>query len=127
MKMSSPASRLKILVVEDEPLLRMDVVDTLEDAGFAVLEAADADMALRVLETDGRPEVVLTDIHMPGSIDGLELARLVDKRWPDIAIVVMSGHWRVDDTELPPTGTFLAKPFGPTAVVDAIRATSARA
>ncbi|TFF17864.1 response regulator [Jiella endophytica] len=120
----SPASRLTILVVEDEPLLRMDVVDTLEDAGFTVLEAADADTALAMLEAGSGADLLLTDIHMPGSMDGLDLARRVEKRWPDMAIVVMSGHRHLED--LPPMSAFLAKPFGPATIVDTIRATAAR-
>ena len=61
-----------VLVVEDEFLIRMDVVDNLTDAGFEVLDAKNADEAIRLLESRNDIELVFTDVHMPGSIDGIE-------------------------------------------------------
>lgn len=74
----NPHPRALILVVEDETLVRMTLVDVLEDVGFKVIEAAHADEALRVLSTVSDIHAVVTDVEIPrGSIDGFELARRV--------------------------------------------------
>jgi two-component system, response regulator PdtaR len=111
-----------ILVVEDEPILRMNAVDMLEDAGFEVLEAATADEALRLLEVHG-PEVaaLFTDVHMPGSMDGLALAKAVHERWPHILPVVTSGRARLHDGEIPDGGRFVGKPYRSYEVVTIIQ------
>jgi CheY-like chemotaxis protein len=102
-----------VLIVDDEALLRMHAADLLEDAGYATLEAANADEALRILEQ--RPEVRLlfTDIQMPGKLDGLGLAREVHRRWPKILLVVTSGQVRPSEDEIPDNGCFVAKPYAP--------------
>ena len=81
-----------VLIVEDEFLLRMDAVDMIAGAGFEVVEAANADQAIEILEARRDITVVFTDIQMPGSMDGLKLARAVRGRWPPIKIVATSGH-----------------------------------
>jgi CheY-like chemotaxis protein len=88
----SASRRPVVLIVEDEFLLRMDAVDMIAGAGFEVVEAANADEAIEILETRGDVTVVFTDIQMPGSMDGLKLARAVRGRWPPIKIVATSGH-----------------------------------
>jgi CheY-like chemotaxis protein len=105
-------SGVYVLVVEDEPILRLNAVDMLDDAGFEVLEAADADAALRLLE-ERAPEVaaLFTDINMPGSMDGLALAKVVHERWPHIQPFVTSGRSRLHDAEIPDHGRFIAKPY----------------
>jgi CheY-like chemotaxis protein len=100
-----------ILVVEDEFLLRMDAAVMIAAAGFAVVEAANADEAIDILETRSDIAVVFTDIQMPGAMDGLRLARAVRGRWPPIKIVATSGHLTVTDTDLPEGGRFLPKPY----------------
>lgn len=102
-----------VLIVEDEFLLRMDAVDMIAAAGFEVLEAGNADEAIEILEARRDITVVFTDIQMPGSIDGLKLARAVRGRWPPIKIVATSGHVHVSETDLPEGGRFLAKPYSP--------------
>jgi CheY-like chemotaxis protein len=77
--MARAASRL-VLVVEDEPLLRMDAVDMIREAGFDVLEASNADEAILLLETRPYIEVMFTDIDMPGSMNGIKLAHAVRNR-----------------------------------------------
>ncbi|MCB8840520.1 response regulator [Aurantimonas sp. VKM B-3413] len=109
-----------VLVVEDEPFLRMDLVDTLEDAGFACLEAANADEAMRTLKAIRSVEVLLTDVHMPGTMDGIELARLTRNGWPQTAIIVVSGHRRVEAADLPSNAFFVAKPYGPDVIIAAV-------
>jgi two-component system, response regulator PdtaR len=100
-----------ILVVEDEALLRMIAADTLEENGFDVVEAANADAALKVLETHDDVRLLFTDVRMPGSCDGMDLARQVHARWPHILLVITSGHLRPAQAEIPDHGHFIAKPY----------------
>jgi CheY-like chemotaxis protein len=110
-----------VLIVEDEPLVRFSAVRAIEDVGFEVIEAANADEAIRILENRSDIRVVFTDIHMPGSIDGLKLAHAVRNRWPPIKIIVTSGRGRVSEQDLPEGGRFFAKPYKPTQITDTIR------
>jgi CheY-like chemotaxis protein len=100
-----------VLVVEDEPLIRMNAVDTIERAGFNVIEASDAEEAIAVLEHNSDIRVVFTDIHLPGSMDGLKLLAAIRNRWPPIKLIATSGHVRVKDDDLPGGGRFIAKPY----------------
>ena len=114
-------TRPLVLVVEDEPLVRMDAAISLEDDGFEVLEATTARAALAMLEKlDGAVTALFTDVDMPGDMDGLELAGIVHHRWPNIAILVTSGVVRVS-TSLPDGGVFLPKPYSTTTPVCIIR------
>ena len=110
-----------ILVVEDEFLLRMDAAEMVAAAGFAVVEAANADEAIEILETRSDIAVVFTDIQMPGTMDGLRLARAVRGRWPPIKIVATSGHLTVTETDLPEGGRFLPKPYSAIEVTCVLR------
>ena len=110
-----------VLIVEDEFLLRMDAADMVRAAGFEVVEAANADQAIGILEARPDIAVVFTDIQMPGSMDGLRLARAVRGRWPPIKIVATSGHLDVGETELPEGGRFLPKPYSPMQVTGVLR------
>jgi CheY-like chemotaxis protein len=101
MGQSAPIKRHVVLVVEDEPLLMMSAVDIVENAGFEAVEAGNADEAVRILESRTDIRIVLTDIDMPGSINGLKLAAAVRDRWPPIEIIIVSGHVRPKDDELP--------------------------
>jgi CheY-like chemotaxis protein len=100
-----------VLVVEDEPLLRMLAVDLVEEAGLTALEAANADEAIRLLEMRGDIRIIFTDIDMPGSMNGLKLAAAVRDRWPPIKIIVASGQYRALESELPPGSRFFPKPY----------------
>jgi CheY-like chemotaxis protein len=115
------AKRPVVLIVEDELLLRMDAADMIAAAGFEVVEAANADQAIEILEARRDVTVVFTDIQMPGSMDGLKLARAVRGRWPPIKIVATSGHVAVRDTDLPEGGRFLPKPYSSTQVMGLLR------
>jgi two-component system, response regulator PdtaR len=106
-----------VLIVEDEFLLRMDSADMIEEAGFAVVQAANADEAIAILRVRSDISVVFTDIQMPGSMDGLKLARFVRDRWPPIKIVATSGRVAVADGDLPDGGVFLPKPYRPAQIV----------
>jgi CheY-like chemotaxis protein len=119
---SSASRRDVVLIVEDEYLLRMDAVEMVKAAGFEVVEATNADEAIDVLESRRDITVVFTDIQMPGSMDGLKLARAVRGRWPPIKIIATSGHARVSETDLPEGGRFLPKPYSPVDVADVLQA-----
>ena len=100
-----------VLVVEDEALLRMHAAEMIRDLGFEVIEAADADQAILLLESSSEISVVFTDIQMPGSMDGLRLLAVVRKRWPPIALLLTSGQFRPKDGDMPEDAHFLAKPY----------------
>lgn len=119
--MEAPSSAL-ILVVEDEPFVRLDAIDILIGAGFRVIDAANADEAIVILEARPDIRVVVTDIQMPGSMDGLKLAATIRNRWPPIALIVTSGRGSVRQQELPEHGRFLPKPYNGPRLVEAIRA-----
>jgi CheY-like chemotaxis protein len=112
----------RILVVEDEPLVRMFAADILAEAGYAVLEAGTADEALQIITTGTPLAAVMTDIEMPGSVDGLELARLIDANWPTIAVVLVSGRRLPRPDELPQQALFLAKPYSQERLIDTLEA-----
>jgi two-component system, response regulator PdtaR len=109
-----------VLVVEDGGLVRMMAVDMLEDAGFEVVEAATADAALTILETDPAIAVLFTDIDMPGSMFGLDLADRVAERWPHIRLVVTSGRFRLTNQEVPDSGWFVPKRYHADQVLHAV-------
>jgi len=90
-----------ILVVDDEVLIRMDTMYVLEDAGYCVVEAANSDEAVTMLERCPGITTVLTDINMPGSMDGLQLSRLIRDRWPLIGLVVTSGRFLAKAAQMP--------------------------
>src|SRR5579862_1563277 len=110
-----------VLIVEDEPLVRLCAVEAVEGAGFEVIEAANADDAIRILESRTDIRVVFTDMHMPGSMDGLKLAHAVRNRWPPIKIIVTSGRELVAEQDLPEGGRFFAKPYNPIEILDTLR------
>src|SRR3984893_3538351 len=117
----SASKRPVVLIVEDEFLVRMDGAGMITDAGFEVVEAANADEAIEILEARRDIAVVFTDIQMPGSMDGLKLARAVKGRWPPIKIVATSGQITVKETDLPEGGRFLPKPYSPTEITGMLR------
>ncbi len=110
-----------ILIVEDEFLLRINSAEVIEDAGFEVIQAADADEAIAILTARPDIHVVFTDIQMPGSMDGLMLARFVRDRWPPIKIIATSGLVRVGDDDLPAGSIFLPKPYPHATLVATLR------
>jgi two-component system, response regulator PdtaR len=108
-------SHAAVLVVEDDIFERMGATDMFMDAGYRVLEAGNADEALRFFETDADIRLLFTDVSMPGSMSGADLARHVAARWPGIGIIVASGRPRPD--RLPPSMRFHEKPYAPTAIL----------
>lgn len=110
-----------VLVVEDEPIIRMDTVAVIEDAGYAVIEAANADDAIMFLETRADIRVVFSDIEMPGSMDGLKLLHAIRERWPPIVLILASGRVSPSVDEMPSETVFLRKPYSEAALLSAIR------
>jgi CheY-like chemotaxis protein len=92
-----------------------------EDAGFEAIAASDADDAIRILESRNDIRAVFTDVQMPGSMDGIRLARVVRNRWPPVALIVTSGHMNVPQSDLPTGGRFLKKPYEPIQIETALR------
>jgi CheY-like chemotaxis protein len=115
------SEEIAVLVVEDEPLIRIDVVGQLEDEGYRVFEAATADQAIGILEDEPSIRLLFTDIDMPGSMDGLKLAAAVRDRWPPVKIVVTSGHRSIDAADIPDGSVFFSKPYRHKAVVESFR------
>lgn len=100
------------LVVDDDELLRMDVAEILEHAGFRLMEAESGDAAIAVLEQHHLDIAVLfSDVEMPGSRNGFALAREAAVRWPYVAIVIASGRLKPSDGDMPKGARFIGKPF----------------
>jgi CheY-like chemotaxis protein len=89
----------------------MLAVDMVEDAGFFVLEAANADEAVRILEMRGDIGIVFTDVDMPGSMNGTVLAACIRRRWPPIHLIITSGHYMIGDVAMPSDTLFFQKPY----------------
>jgi CheY-like chemotaxis protein len=100
-----------ILIVEDEADVRLSAVSAIEAMGYRALEAADASEALELIERHHDVDLLLTDVRMPGDMDGAELAFTVRSRWPSVGIVVISGYFDPKVSRLPPGAGFLSKPY----------------
>jgi two-component system, response regulator PdtaR len=116
-----------VLIVEDEPVIRLYEAELAEGAGYIALAASNADEALEALEASAQIEILLTDVRMPGSMDGLALAEAVPNRWPDKMIVIASGHVDRADEARKLNAILLPKPFTPNDLIEVLqRATSRR-
>lgn len=122
MAQSTPIRNNIVLVVEDEPLLRMLAVEVVEDAGFEAIEAANADAAIAILESRNDIRLVFTDIDMPGTMDGVKLAEAIRDRWPPISIIVTSGQIAAANVFLPDGAVFFSKPYSTSKVAHTMRA-----
>lgn len=117
-----PIGSKTILIVEDEALVRFDLVDFFTDAGWRVFDAENADEAIAILDRHKEIRVVMTDVQMPGSMDGIKLAHYVRERFPPTVLVVVSGNVPLQEHELPERTTFLPKPFDPKRLLSQIDA-----
>jgi CheY-like chemotaxis protein len=108
-----------VLIVEDETLIRELVAEELEEAGYAVVVANNADQAIAILEARQNIHLVLTDMDMPGSMDGLKLAAAVRDGWPPVHIIITTG--KVRPLEIPANALFIPKPYVGKNVVAAMR------
>ncbi len=105
------SSSQTVLIVEDEPLIRMTAVDAFEHASFEVLEAGNADEAMAILEK--RPDIraLFTDVEMPGTMNGVALAHASREKHPSIAVIIASGRVTPKTNDLPQGAKFLGKPY----------------
>jgi CheY-like chemotaxis protein len=110
-----------VLVVEDDWLLRLVAVEMVGEAGFVAVEAANADEAIFMLEQREDIEAIITDVDMPGSMNGLKLAHAVRHRWPPIKIIIVSGKTHVSDAELPSDARFFSKPYSVSVMINELR------
>jgi len=111
MTSSSSRDRPLVLLVEEETTERAVLVDHLTGGGYRVVEASDSDEALAALKSHKSVRAIVTDAHVPGKIDGFELAQLVRERWPDIATIMTSGHSDATSGPVPKGGEFIVKPY----------------
>lgn len=109
------------LVVDDEPLIRMDIAAIISDAGYHVVEAATADEALAFLEKYSSLQLLFTDVQTGSDLDGFELARKIAERWPNIEVVVASGARVPKEGELPGNASFIRKPFSAETVLETLQ------
>ena len=111
MKRTKKMEQPVVLVVEDEALIRMNALLMIEEAGYAAVEACNADEAIVILE--GRSDIcaVFTDVRMSGSMDGLNLAHAIRERWPPIHLIVTSGANNSSEWQLPANARFIRKPY----------------
>lgn len=110
-----------VLVVEDEFLIRMNTVEMVEEAGYTAIEASNADEALGILDRRNDIRIVFTDINMPGSMNGLELAEAVAEAWPQIRVALTSGRYILRDEDLPDNDRFILKPFDTGQIANVLR------
>lgn len=100
-----------VLIVEDEPLIRLMLAEALEDEGYAVREAGTVLEAVAILG-QGNIDAVITDIDMPGGLTGLDLAKLLQSYNEGIPTIVTSGGHHLSDDMLPANARFICKPYG---------------
>lgn len=108
---SKATTRCVVLVIEDEPIMRMMALDLVEDAGFEAVEAGSAQDAVRILETRPDIRLVFSDIDLGTGADGLTLARSIRDRWPPVEIIMTSGKVCPAPDDLPARGRFFEKPY----------------
>lgn len=101
------------VVVDDNPLVLLDVCHILEEAGFDCLDADNGDGAWHLLSLYPSVTLLFSDVEMPGSMNGFELARRVAQTYPDIEVVLASGRMKPEPHDLPGKTTFIPKPFSP--------------
>lgn len=115
-----------VLIVEDEPVIRLYEAELAEGAGYKTLEASNADEALQALEASDQIEILLTDVRMPGSMDGLALAEAVRDRWPDKVIVIASAHMSRPEVARGLDAMLLQKPFTPHELISVLEGATLR-
>lgn len=124
--MEQSQTQQTVLVVEDEAILRMCSVSTLEDAGYCVVEASNSTEALAILARPNVITIMMTDVHMPGGMDGLALVARVLLDRPDIRSIVVSGNTTLQQACDAGALNMLAKPYLAQTLIDAIHDTAIR-
>ena len=110
----------RLLLVEDDSELRFLIAEALFDAGFEVVEAEDGDQAVELLENLEQLDVLVTDIQMPGRLDGNDVATRARGRHPGLPVVYVSGHPASLTNGIGPCDAFLCKPFGSFLVISEV-------
>lgn len=111
-----------VLIVDDEPMLRLVATEAFKDAGCHTYEAGQADEALKVMEQHPDISVLFTDINMPGDQDGVALAGAVHDRWPNVRLILTSGREQPAPADIPDDGQFIAKPYALDVVTELVTA-----
>ncbi|MBV9735923.1 MAG: response regulator [Acidisphaera sp.] len=115
-------TRTRILVVEDEPLIREMMAETLDDAGYDVLQAESGERASRLMQEPDSIDLLLTDVQMPGSLDGVAVAEQAHAHDPDLPVLFVTGGSDVlAQRRLTGQEHVLCKPFVPTRLVETVR------
>ena len=109
-----------VLVVEDDPILLEFTAEMLKDDGLDVIRASDCDEALAILEGGRIPDIVVTDIALPGCRSGVDLATIVAERWPDVRLLIVSGRERPRQGDYPEQAVFFTKPYAHGALLSMI-------
>lgn len=113
-----PTTTAVAVVAEDELVILMDLAENLRDLGFAVVETTDAAGALSALAEHDNVGLLVTDVHMPGAMNGFALAREVSARWPGMKVVVCSAYVRPKPSQMPEGARFLDKPYSARLLAD---------
>lgn len=121
MGQSAPLHRHPVLVIEDEPVLRVDAIAMVEEAGFEAIEATSADDAIALLASRPDIRIVYMDLDMPRGIKGIEVAAAIRDRWPPIEIILTAAFHTRDEVTLPHRAEFYPKPYSRPEIVAAIR------
>lgn len=121
MGQSQPFKRWPVLVVEDEPILRLDAITMVEDAGFEAVVAESSADAIRILEERPDIRVVYMDLDMPRSRSGIEIAAAIRKRWPPIEIILTAAYFTRESVTLPERTEFYPKPVDRSEIMEAMR------
>jgi DNA-binding NtrC family response regulator len=122
MRGNNPDKPIVVVIVEDEAMVRMAAVGAFEDAGFEVLESKNAQTAMLILAAQGgRVHALFTDVEMPGTMDGLALAKQIHLDWPLIKVTIASGHVVPRDEEMPENSRFFKKPYDLNDIIAHIR------
>lgn len=114
--------QVTVLLIEDEGIIRMGTAAMLEDAGYLVVEAEVAETALDLLAANSNISVVVTDVQMPGKLDGLDLCRIIGRDFPNVRILVTSGKSSLRDARECGATQFLSKPYSANAIQTAVEA-----
>ena len=112
--------QMTLLIVEDKNLILEFVCAEMSDAGLPTMGATTADEAMRILRSTPEISAIVTDINMPGSMNGLQLAEIVHREWPSIQIIITSGRRTPSRFEMPLGAKFVPKPFYPRQILEAV-------
>ena len=109
-----------VLVIEAEAIIRMETVQMVKDAGYAVLDAPNTNDAMKILESRHDIRGVFTEIRVPGHLNGMDLGRAIAARWPLIRLIITSGIPKADN--FPAHWRYIPKPYGGAQLAAALRA-----